>query len=256
MPAMSRSVDMTGRTVLITGASQGIGAATALAFAEAGATVVLMARQADRLADLAGRIGPRAHAAPGDVAVWADVAAAVALAVKSTGRLDVLVNNAATIAPIAPLSSGDPAQWARAIEVNLTGVYFGFRAALPVMRAQGSGTILTVSSGAAHHPLDGWSAYCASKAGVAMLTQVADLEERAQGIRIMGLSPGTVDTDMQGAIRASGIGAIARLDRSAHIPPDWPARALVWMCGPEADPHVGQELSLRDEGLRRRIGLI
>jgi NAD(P)-dependent dehydrogenase (short-subunit alcohol dehydrogenase family) len=89
-----------------------------------------------------------------------------------------------------------------------------------------------------------------------MLTRSADLEGRAQGIRAIGLSPGTVDTDMQAAIRDSGVGAYARLKRSDHIPPDWPARALVWLAGPGGDGFLGQEVSLRDAGIRQRIGLV
>jgi hypothetical protein len=72
----------------------------------------------------------------------------------------------------------------------------------------------------------------------------------------MGLSPGTVATQMQREIKASGINPVSQLDWSAHIPPDWPARALVWMCTPDADDFLGQEISLRDEAIRRRAGLI
>jgi NAD(P)-dependent dehydrogenase (short-subunit alcohol dehydrogenase family) len=129
------------------------------------------------------------------------------------------------------------------------------RAALPVMQAQGHGTIITISSGAAHNPLEGWSGYCASKAGAAMLTSCAHLEAGSAGLRIMGLSPGTVATDMQRVIKASGVGPIAQLEWEDHIPTDWPARALMWMCSPDADDWLGREVSLRDEGIRRRVGL-
>lgn len=89
-----------------------------------------------------------------------------------------------------------------------------------------------------------------------MLTQSLHLEYGGRGIRAMGLSPGTVATDMQRAIKASGIGPVARLDWSDHIPPEWPARALVWMCTPDADDFAGQEVSLRQDAIRRRAGLI
>lgn len=245
---------MQGKVVAITGASRGIGAAAARVFAAAGARVALMARDAGALAGLAGETG--GLALPCDVADWAQVAAAVDGTVAACGRLDVLVLNAGVIEPIGPLAAADPAAWAASVAVNLTGVFHGMRAAVPVMRAQGGGTILVVSSGAAHAPYDGWSAYCAGKAGAAMLVRQAHLEEASHGLRVMGLSPGTVATGMQRAIAASGVGPVARLDWSAHIPPEWPARALLWMCGPEADAHLGQELRLRDEDLRRRVGLV
>jgi NAD(P)-dependent dehydrogenase (short-subunit alcohol dehydrogenase family) len=88
-----------------------------------------------------------------------------------------------------------------------------------------------------------------------MLTRSADLEARRAGVRVMGLSPGTVATDMQREIKASGVNAISRLEWSDHVPPDWPARALLWMCGAEADQFLGQEISLRDPVIRARVGL-
>ena len=247
--------DLTGKVALITGASRGIGAAAARAFVARGARVVLAARRAAPLAALAEELGAAALAVACDVARHDEVAAAVASAVERFGRLDILVNNAGVIEPIADLAAADPGDWARLIDINLKGVFHGMRAALPGMIAQGGGTILTVSSGAASRPLEGWSAYCASKAGVAMLTRACDLETRAMGIRAIGLSPGTVATDMQVQIKASGVNAVSRLDWSEHIPPDWPAKALVWLCGAEADEFLGTEVSLRDPVIRQRVGV-
>lgn len=248
--------DLSGKTVLITGASRGIGAAAARAFAEAGARVALAARSEEAVAELAGELGAeRALAIPCDVSRYWEVAAAVDATVKTFGGLDVLVNNAGVVNPIAHLDEADPEGWGAVIDINLKGVFHGVRAALPVMLAAGGGTILTVSSGAAHRPVEAWSAYCASKAGAAMLTRSIDLEARERGVRAMGLSPGTVATEMQREIKASGINEVSQLDWSAHIPPEWPARALVWMCGTDADGYLGQELALRDEELRREIGL-
>jgi len=166
------------------------------------------------------------------------------------------VNNAGRIEPIAALGLADPADWGHALDVNLRGVFQGMRAAIPLMRTQGSGTILNVSSGAATTPLEGWSAYCAAKAGAAMLTRAGHLEEARHGLRIMGLSPGTVATDMQRVIAASGVNAVSRMDWSAHIPPEWVAKALVWMCSPQADDLLGEEVRLRDDAIRRRVGLV
>jgi NAD(P)-dependent dehydrogenase (short-subunit alcohol dehydrogenase family) len=88
-----------------------------------------------------------------------------------------------------------------------------------------------------------------------MLTRAAHLEAGAAGVRVLSLSPGTVATEMQRAIRASGMNPISQLDWSVHVPPEWPARALLWMCGPEADEFRGAEVVLRDGAIRARIGL-
>ena len=247
---------MQGKVVAITGASRGIGAAAARVFAAAGAKVALLARSEREIDALAAEIGPAALALRCDVADWASVQQAVATVVQRFGRLDVLVNNAGTIDPIARLADVDPAAWGQAVDVNLKGVFHGLRAAIPVMRAQGSGTIITVSSGAARAALEGWSSYCAGKAGALMLTQAAHLEEGPHGIRVLGLSPGTVATEMQVKIKASGINPVSQLDPAVHIPADWPARALLWMCGPEADPWLGTDVMLRDEAVRKAVGLI
>lgn len=247
-------VNLQGKVVLVTGASRGIGAAAARAFAQAGARVGVMARSESAVNDLAAAID--GIALSGDVASPSDMERAVATLVEQAGRLDVLVNNAGLIGPIAGIAAADPDEWGQAIDVNLKGVFNGMRAALPVMQAQGGGTILTVGSGAAHNPQEGWSAYCASKAGAWMLTRALDHEARTQGIRAISLSPGTVATDMQDVIRKSGINPVSQLDWSVHIPPEWPARALVWLCGADGDEFLGAEVSLRDETIRRRVGLV
>ncbi len=244
-----------GKTVLITGASRGIGAEAARVFANAGANVGLMARSAASLDNLVDEIGESALAIAGDVSQHKDVAGAVNACVDKFGGLDVLINNAGAVEPISHLGSADPDAWGHVIDINLKGVFYGMHAALPIMRKAGGGTILTISSGAAHGPVEAWSHYCASKAGAAMLTRCLDKEERSNGIRAMGLSPGTVATQMQKEIKASGINPVSQLDWSDHIPADWPAKALLWMCGPEADAYVGEEISLRDEGIRAKVGL-
>lgn len=248
-------MDMTGKTVLITGASRGIGEAAAREFAAAGARVALLARNRERIADVAGEIGEQAIAIPCDVSRYWEVATAIEKVVQATGSLDVLVANAGVIEPIAPLAEADPEAWGKLIDINLKGVFNGMRAALPIMRANGGGTVITISSGAAHGPMEGWSAYCSSKAGAYMLTRTAHLENHEHGIRVLGLSPGTVATEMQREIKASGINRVSQLDWSEHIPPEWPAKALLWMCGPEADPWLGDDVSLRDETVRGKVGL-
>ncbi|MCB1339704.1 MAG: SDR family oxidoreductase, partial [Pseudooceanicola sp.] len=200
-------MDMTGRTVIVTGASRGIGAAAGRVFAGAGANVVLVARSVASVQGLAEEIGAQAMAMACDVADYAQVQAVVDATVARFGRLDVLINNAGVIEPIARLAEADPAGWGHAADINLKGVFHGMRAAVPRMRAKG-GTVLTVSSGAAHNPIEAWSHYCSSKAGAAMLTRCLHHEEHANGIRAIGLSPGTVATQMQKEIKASGINPV------------------------------------------------
>lgn len=248
-------MEMTGKTVLITGASRGIGEAAARVFAQAGANVALLARSGDEIRRIAKEIGPAATAITCDVRDYASVSAAVAQTVDTFGGLDVYVGNAGVVEPICHMADAVPDDWDRAIDINLKGVFYGMRAALPLMLSQGGGTIMTVSSGAAYRPVDGWSAYCASKAGAYMLTQLLHLEYGDKGIRAIGLSPGTVATKMQRQIKETGLGAPAKLNWSDHIPAEWPARTLLWMCQSDADEFLGQDVQLRDPVMRSRIGL-
>ena len=250
------SQDVAGKTVIVTGASRGIGEAAARAFVAAGARVVLTARSADTLATLAKDLGPNALALPCDVADADSVQTVVDQTLARFGGIDVLIGNAGMIDPISHISETDMAAYARTIDVNLKGVFYGMRAVLPHMIKQGHGTIITISSGAAHGPVEGWAAYCSAKAGAYMLTRVADHENRDKGIRVLGLSPGTVATQMQREIKASGVNPVSQLDWSDHIPPEWPAQALLWMCGPAADAYLGDDISLRDEDIRKAVGVI
>ena len=248
-------MDMTGKVVLITGASRGIGASAARAFAGAGAKVALVARNEEAIAGLAGEIGAAALAIPCDVSRFWEVEGAVNACVAAFGGLDVLVNNAGVIEPISHLAEADPESWGKVIDINLKGTFYGMRAALPVMLEAGSGTVLNISSGAANGPVEAWSAYCSSKAGAKMLTAMGHKEYGAAGLRVLGLSPGTVATEMQREIAASGINPVSQIPWEDHIPADWPAKALLWMCGADADAYLGTDVSLRDEGIRRAVGL-
>ena len=249
-------MDMSGKVVLITGASRGIGAAAARAFAGSGAKVALLARSTGEIETLAAEIGANAIALPCDVSNYDDVCDAVAKTESAFGPLDVLIGNAGLLDPISHLATADPDAWDKTIDVNLKGVFYGMRAVIPGMIERGSGTIITISSGAAHGPVEAWSSYCSSKAGAYMLTRCADKENREHGLRILGLSPGTVATDMQRDIKASGINPISQLEWSDHIPPEWPARTLVWMCSPAADEFLGDDISLREDSIREKVGLI
>jgi 3-oxoacyl-[acyl-carrier protein] reductase len=225
-----------GMVALVTGAARGIGRAAALELARRGATVVAAVRRPGSdgsLYDELRALTPASSVLACDVTSYEAVAAAVEAAA-ALGRLDILVNNAGVIEPI--------------------GALYGCRAALPHLLARG-GAIVNVSSGAASRPLEGWSAYCAAKAGLAMLTRSLHLELGGRGIRAYGLRPGVVDTAMQVTIRASGVNEVSRLPRESLASAQEPARAVAYLCAPAAADLAGGEVDIRDEAFRSRAGL-
>ncbi len=249
---------MKNKTVLITGANRGIGEAAARHYASLGASVVVAARNeaaGEAVAESIRSDGGAAIAATCDVASYDAVLSAVRLAVSEFGSLDVLINNAGVIEPISRIETSDPAEWDKVVDINLKGVYHGIRAVVPVMLDQGSGVIINISSGAATGALEGWSHYCATKAAVLSLTRCAHTELADKGIRVVGLSPGTVATRMQKDIRASGINPVSQLDPSVHIPAEWVAKALVFLATDAAREFDGDDFSLRPEESRRLVGI-
>ena len=244
-----------GKVIIVTGASRGIGAAAAAALAQAGATVVLTARDSELTRAVAQSIGANASARACDVSDYAAFAALVAETKSRFGRLDVLVNNAGVIEPIATIAESDPATWARNVDINLTGAYHAIRAVLPGMLSAGGGTIVNVSSGAAIRPLVGWSAYCSAKAGLHMLTRAIALETTGKGIRVFGFQPGTTDTDMQVLIRASGVNPVSQIPRGDLTPVALPAAAIVYLCTAAADDLNGQDFSLNEPSFRARLSI-
>ena len=250
--------DLSGTTAIVTGASRGIGAATARHLASLGAHVVLAARSSNDIERIASEIveaGGTAQAVPTDVASSDAVAALMKAATDATGRLDLLVNNAGLIDPIARIMDSDPAAWGGIIDVNVKGVYHGMRHAMPVMAGQGGGTIVNISSGAANSFLEGWSHYCASKAAVLRLTGVGHKEAAEKGLRIVGLSPGTVATEMQEQIRDSGINPVSQLAWDKHISPEWVAKAIAYLTTPDADRWLGTDFSLKTDEGRAAVGM-
>ncbi len=240
---------LAGQTALVTGGARGIGLATVRALAALGASVTFTARSADSLASAEATLNGDAKG------VNCDITDANRLAETCAPGFDILVNNAATITPIGRITDLTLQAFSASIETNLTAQFNAIRLCLPAMLARGRGTIINVSSGAAHRPQEGWSAYCAGKAGLAMLTKSVHLEYGASGIRVFGLAPGVVDTDMQGTIRASGINPVSQIPRAALAPVDQPGRAIAWLCTPAADPLIGQELDIRTPDLRAAVGL-
>lgn len=221
--------------VIVTGASRGLGAATARILLQMGAGVVLNARSAGALHALAAEADPggeRSLVVAADVSDETACAALVGQTIERFGRLDALVNNAGVLQPLARLGDEAPAAWRYNIVVNLLGPYYLSHHALPHLRASG-GRVVNVSSGAAVNPIAGASAYSTAKAGLNMLTQA--LAKEAPEVTALAFRPGVVDTAMQVAIReegAEGMPAethqrfIHYHENSDLLPPEQPGRAL------------------------------
>ena len=239
---------LSGKTALVTGGNRGIGLAVVRALAQAGASVHFTARSAANIAAAQRDLGP--IVATGHHANMTD---RLAMTTLMEQPFDILINNAGIIGPIGRILDVSVEDWARNIDTNLTAAFHTTQLALTHMTRTG-GTIVNVSSGAAHRPQEGWSAYCAGKAGLAMLTRSVHLEYGDQ-VRVFGFAPGVVDTDMQGTIRASGINPVSQLPRASLAPASEPAQAIAWLCTSAADPLAGQELDIRNPELRAAAGL-
>lgn len=251
---------MTKPTVIITGASRGLGAATALATADLGANVVLNARSADLLAEHVDHIrnlGGAAIAVAGDVTVADDCQQLVETAVAQFGRLDSLVSNAGTIKPIAPVRRAELAAWQRNLTVNLLSPMILIQAALPQLRLH-RGRIIVVSGGAAINAVPGWSAYCAAQAGLVQFNRVLAMEEA--DITSICFRPGIVDTQLQATIREDGAEGMppeahARFmryyQRGELLPPQVPAGALAILALFAPAEWSGQFLAWDDQRIQQ-----
>lgn len=255
---MKNNPELKTLRLLVTGASRGIGAAIVRHFAAQGHWVGAVARNAEALQQLCSETAD----SPGQVlALAADLAdneatdAALAKAITEFGHLDLVVNNAGVIDPIQRIAEIDLADWQQAITLNLSAAFQIMQRAIRHMQPRGQGMIINLSSGAANRPMEGWAAYCSSKAGLQMLTRCADLEYRSAGLRILGLSPGTVATPMQTRIRESGVNPVSQLPAEAHIPPEWVARAVEYLAHNASEADLGEDFSLKTNQGRARVGL-
>lgn len=243
------------KVVIVTGANRGLGASIAIELARSGAAVVLGARRPGSSAVIAAELG-KLGAPPSeiqlDVCDYEQSRAAVESTLRTHGRIDAIVNNAGVVEPIGLLADTDPAEWSQAIVANLVGPYNLIHAVLPKFLAAGGGTIVNISTGAAAGPREGWSAYCSSKAGLAMLNRIVDLEYAGRHIKSFNLRPGMIDTDMQVQIRASGINDVSKVPREKLLPPSRPARIAAWLALMAPFDLVGRELAVADEGLYDR----
>ncbi|MEU0537554.1 SDR family oxidoreductase [Amycolatopsis tolypomycina] len=225
------------KVVVITGASSGIGAATATLLAERGAKVVLGARRKDRLDALAERLG--AVALPTDVRRPADVAALVRLARETHGRLDVLVGNAG-IGPISPLDSLRVDDWDAMIDVNVKGVLHGIAAALPVFREQGHGQFVHTASTAAYRTVPAMAVYAATKTAVRTISEGLR-QEAGPDLRVTLVSPGMIATGFIDGIPEAAVRERLGETRDAvAIPPAAIARAIAFAIDQPAEVDVNE----------------
>jgi short-subunit dehydrogenase len=212
------------RRALITGASSGIGKATALAFAKAGIDVALISRSLDKLeavATAAKQTGVEAKAYTLDLANLPQVEAKIKAITQDFGNIDILVNNAG-IGYTGTLSETSLEDWQQVINLNLTSVFECIKGILPGMRDRSTGTIINVASIAAKQAFAGWGAYCVSKAGLLSLSQTLAQEERAHGIRVTTICPGSVNTEIWDSETVN-----ANFDRSKMLTPEIVAQSIL-----------------------------
>jgi len=229
---------MSGRVALVVGASRGIGAATAEAFAAAGAAVVLAARDTTALKSVAGGIearGGRALAVGADVTDAGSMRHLVAQAMSAFGRLDAAFNNAAAGPLPAPLADIDPDEFDLGIATSIRGTFLGMKFQVPAMLASGGGAIVNMASIAGVNGTANLAAYVAGKAGIIGLTKVAALDYADQGIRVNVVAPGPIRTyhieaageqAMRGAAMST---PMRRMGTAAEV-----ARAVLWLCSDQS----------------------
>lgn len=251
---MNNPLDFSGKVALITGASAGMGLATARAFAEAGAAVVLadVKESVDRAAEELIAAGHTVLAVRCDVSDDEQVAAMVERTVSAFGRLDAAFNNAGVMARVAPTADSSREDWDRVIGINLRGVWSCMKHELKQMERQRSGAIVNNASVGAITGNPGIASYIASKHGVVGLTRTAALEYVQHGIRVNAVNPGTIDTQIARDVVAGDPKAysemVGKIPMGRVGQPEEIAAAVLWLCSPGASYVVGQALTV-DGGL-------
>jgi NADP-dependent 3-hydroxy acid dehydrogenase YdfG len=233
-----------GKVVVITGASSGLGEATARLLSAQGASVVLGARRTDRIESLAEELtgrGGKALAITTDVTRCDQVKSLVDAAVRTYGRVDVMINNAGLM-PHSPLERLKIDDWDRMIDVNLKGVLYGIAAVLPYMKQQKAGHIINVSSVAGHKIRAGIAVYAATKHAVLALSEGLRLEVKPYNIRTTVISPGAVATELPNSVTEPDIAGSIRKAYEIAIPADSFARAVAFAVSQPEDVDVNEIL--------------
>jgi NADP-dependent 3-hydroxy acid dehydrogenase YdfG len=240
---MSNNID--GKVVVITGASSGLGKASARLLSKEGASVVLGARRQDRIQSLAGeltRSGGKAIAVTTDVTQCEQVKRLVDAAVQAYGRIDVMINNAGLM-PQSPLDRLKIDEWDRMIDVNIKGVLYGIAAALPYMKRQKAGHIINVSSVAGHKVRAGGAVYAATKHAVLALSEGLRQEVKPYDIRTTVISPGAVATELPNSITEPDVAeSFHKFYEEFAIPAESFARAVAFAIGQPDDVDINEIL--------------
>ena len=237
--------EIAGKVVVITGASSGLGEATARHLSAQGASVVLGARRVDRIQALAAELagtGGKAIAIATDVTDYDQVKRLVDAAVQAYGRVDVMINNAGLM-PHSPLERLKIDDWDRTIDVNIKGVLYGIAAALPHMKQQKSGHIINVSSVAGHKVTPGGAVYSATKHAVRALTEGLRQEVKPYNIRTTIISPGAVATELPDSVTEPDVAEkVHKFYEKFAIPADSFARAVVFAMSQPDDVDINEIL--------------
>src|SRR5438552_1956855 len=246
---MNKNGSFTGRVAFVTGAANGIGRATALAFAREAANVVVADvseegnQETSRMIE---ELGGRALAVRCDVSRPEDVKAALDKALEAFGRLDFAVNNAGVEQPITAAAEITEEEWNRIIRINLSGVFLCMKYEIPLMLKQGGGAIVNTASGAGIKGFAGQAAYCAAKHGVVGLTKCAALDYAQSNVRINAVCPGIIDTAMIGRFTGDTPEGRARVIAQEPIgrmgKPEEIAAAVLWLCSDAASFVVGHAM--------------
>jgi NAD(P)-dependent dehydrogenase (short-subunit alcohol dehydrogenase family) len=251
------SVSLTGRAAIVTGASEGLGREIARACVAAGASVLICAREAERLqqvlADLGAMAGPEQTvvAEPADVSNPSDVDRLVARALEAFPQVHILVNNAGVYGPLGPIETVDWPAWTRAIEINLYGSVLMARALVPHFKRHRYGKIIQLSGGGATNPLPRISAYAASKAAIVRFAESLALELEGSGIDVNSVAPGALNTRLMDQLLAAGpetVGAafhdrMRKIAAEGGTPLERGAALAVFLGSAESDGITGRLLS-------------
>lgn len=243
-------MNFSNRVVLVTGASRGLGEATAKLLAKKGAAVTIISNEPIKLGNVERAIldnGGRCLAMTCDVKDGDAVQNVVDQTVEKFGKITDLVNNAGVIQPLAMIEDADPEAWKQCVSTHIFGSFHCVKAVIPHLKKQSDSSIINISSGASEVPLDGWSGYNCGKAALKIFSAVLHQEVNTYGIRVYSLRPGGVDSRMQDEIREAKINDIphANIPKENLMPAIHAAKGITRLIRDEENLYNGQELDVR-----------